>query len=144
LVDGYKISEDLSEIDLKAVHGYLSNAYWSKGIPFEKMYEALQNSLCFGILTESGSQIGFARMITDKATFAYLADVFILQDHRGKGLSKWLMEAILSHRDLQGLRRMMLATKDAHGLYKKFGFEALENPEKLMELLNLNVYQTGD
>jgi N-acetylglutamate synthase-like GNAT family acetyltransferase len=144
LVDGYKISEDLSEIDLKAVHGYLSNAYWSKGIPFEKMYEALQNSLCFGILTESGSQIGFARMITGKATFAYLADVFILQDHRGKGLSKWLMEAILSHRDLQGLRRMMLATKDAHGLYKKFGFEALENPEKLMELLNLNVYQTGD
>ncbi|MFT6052291.1 MAG: N-acetylglutamate synthase-like GNAT family acetyltransferase [Halioglobus sp.] len=144
MVDGYKISEDLSEIDLKAVHGYLSNAYWSKGIPFEKMYEALQNSLCFGILTESGSQIGFARMITDKATFAYLADVFILQDHRGKGLSKWLMEAILSHRDLQGLRRMMLATKDAHGLYKKFGFEALENPEKLMELLNLNVYQTGD
>jgi N-acetylglutamate synthase-like GNAT family acetyltransferase len=144
LVDGYKISEDLSEIDLKAVHGYLSNAYWSKGIPFEKMYEALQNSLCFGILTESRSQIGFARMITDKATFAYLADVFILQDHRGKGLSKWLMEAILSHRDLQGLRRMMLATKDAHGLYKKFGFEALENPEKLMELLNLNVYQTGD
>lgn len=144
MVDGYKISEDLSEMDLKAVHGYLSNAYWSKGIPFEKMYEALQNSLCFGILTESGSQIGFARMITDKATFAYLADVFILQDHRGKGLSKWLMEAILSHRDLQGLRRMMLATKDAHGLYKKFGFEALENPEKLMELLNLNVYQTGD
>lgn len=144
MVDGYKISEDLSEIDLKAVHGYLSNAYWSKGIPFEKMYEALQNSLCFGILTESRSQIGFARMITDKATFAYLADVFILQDHRGKGLSKWLMEAILSHRDLQGLRRMMLATKDAHGLYKKFGFEALENPEKLMELLNLNVYQTGD
>lgn len=143
MIEGYTISEDISEMDFQVLHRYLSNSYWSKGIPFETMREALTNSLCFGVLTQSGSQIGFARMITDRATFAYLADVFILEEHRGKGLSKYLMETILHHRDLQGLRRIMLATKDAHGLYQQFGFEALANPEKLMELLKPDIYQTG-
>ena len=143
MIEGYRISADLPEMDFEMLHRYLSTSYWSKGIPFETMREALANSLCFGIFTESGSQIGFARMITDRATFAYLADVFILEEHRGKGLSKWLMETILRHSDLQGLRRILLATKDAHGLYEQFGFTALASPEKLMELWSPDVYETS-
>ena len=141
VIDGYRISEDISQMDLEVLHRYLSRSYWSEGIPFETMCKAFRSSLCFGILTESGCQVGFARMITDSATFAYLADVFILEEHRGKGLSKWLMETILSHGDLQGLRRMMLATKDAHGLYEQFGFESLASPEKMMELLVSDIYE---
>ena len=141
MVDGYRISEDLSEMDFEVLHQYLSNSYWSKGIPFETMSKALKNSLCFGVLTESDCQVGFARVITDSTTFAYIADVFILQEHRGKGLSKWLMEMVMNHRELQGLRRMLLATKDAHGLYEKFGFKALAIPDVFMENWVPSVYE---
>ena len=141
MIEGYRISEDLSQMDFEVLHRYLSSSYWSEGIPFETMSKAFGNSLCFGILTKSGSQVGFARMITDRATFAYLADVFVVKEHRGKGLGKWLIESILNHRDLQGLRRLMLATQDAHGLYEMFGFTALTSPEKMMELLVPDIYQ---
>lgn len=105
------------------------------------LQRALENSLCFGVFTQGGEQVVFARMITDKATFAYLADVFVLEAHQGKGLSKLLMAAILDHPELQGLRRMALATRDAHGLYQQFGFKALAAPEIYMELHTPNLYE---
>ncbi|MFA0677846.1 GNAT family N-acetyltransferase, partial [Vibrio sp. 10N.222.51.A6] len=97
-------------------------------------------SFCFGVFESSGSQVGFARLITDKATFAYLADVFILESHRGIGLSKWLVKTVVEHPDLQGLRRMVLATRDAHGLYSQYGFKPIENPEILMQIWHPNIY----
>lgn len=111
---------------------FLSNTYWSKDIPRAIVERSIDNSLCFGLYLNK-QQIGFARMITDQATFAYLADVFILPEWRGKGLSKWLMEAIIAHPGLQGLRRMLLATLDAHSLYTQFGFTAVPNPERFMQ-----------
>lgn len=105
------------------------------------LQRSLENSLCFGVFTQAGEQVGFARMITDKATFAYLADVFILEAHQGQGLSKLLMAAIVEHPDLQGLRRMLLATKDAHGLYQQFGFTALADPDIYMTLHQPNIYE---
>ena len=143
MVEGYRISEDLSDMDFAALYQYLSSSYWAEGIPYETLVRALRNSLCFGVFTDAGGQVGFARMITDKATFAYLADVYILEEHRGRGLSKWLMEKIMSHSELQGLRRMALATKDAHGLYEKYGFKALASPNIFMELWNQNVYKNA-
>ncbi len=101
----------------------------------------MQNSLCFAVLTDSGQQVGFARIITDCATFAYLADVFVVESYQGKGLSKWLMQTIITHPDLQGLRRMALATADAHGLYQQYGFTALNKPENFMERWNPTIYQ---
>ncbi len=140
MVTGYRISNEFDAMDLTVIHGFISNSYWGTKIPFEIMRRAAENSLCFGVFTNAGQQVGFARMVTDKATFAYLADVFILDDHRGIGLSKWLMETILAHPDLQGLRRMVLATKDAHSLYEQFGFKPLANPDIFMELWNPKVY----
>ena len=122
------------------IHGFISASYWAAGIPIGTMRRAIENSLCFGVFTEGGDQVGFARMVTDKATFAYLADVFIVAAHRGKGLSKWLMQTILAHPELQGLRRISLATKDAHELYDQFGFKPLANPQIFMELLVPDVY----
>jgi GNAT superfamily N-acetyltransferase len=101
---------------------------------------AIAGSLCFGLFSEQGDQVGFARMITDCATFAYLADVYVLEEHRGKGLGKWIVETILAHPSLQGLRRILLATRDAHQLYAQFGFEPLANPESLMSIHRPNVY----
>lgn len=141
MVSGYRMSCDLKEMDLIAIHHFISNAYWAKGIPLETMKRAMNNALCFGVFTHSGEQIAFARMITDSATFAYLSDVYVLEEHRGQGISKWLMDEILTHPDLQGLRRIALATSDAHGLYKQFGFTALQSPHLLMELRQPNVYQ---
>ncbi len=129
----YLISTDKSKLDIKVIHGYLSNSYWAKNRSLKTSKLTLKNSLCFGLYYKN-KQIGFARVITDYATFAYLADVFILEDHRGKGLSKWLMDVILKYDELQNLRRWFLATKDAHGLYEKFGFTSLKEPEKLMEM----------
>ncbi len=140
MVAGYKISTELSHMDLKVIHLFIKDSYWAKNIPFKTFAKALKNSLCFGILLNDGAQVGFARMITDKATFAYLADVYVLDEHRGKGLSKFLMNEILAHPDLQGLRRMVLATRDAHGLYEQFGFKALASPEIFMELWTPEVY----
>ena len=135
----FEISTDPSRIDLAVVHGFLTNSYWAKGVPMETMQRAVQQSICFGIY-QGPNQGGFARVITDRATFAYLADVFVLESHRGKGLSKWLMQCIKSHPDLQGLRRWILATQDAHGLYRQFGFTPLANPDRWMELHNPAVY----
>lgn len=136
----YEISTDPQRLDVAAVHAYLTQSYWSPGIPRAVVERTIANSLCFGLYC-GAEQVGFARVVTDRATFAYLADVFILDPHRGKGLSKWLMEFIKGHEDLQGLRRFMLATKDAHGLYRQFGFTELANPSRMMEILQPNVYQ---
>lgn len=136
----YEITTDQDRLDIAAIHSYLTQSYWSPGIPLEIVKRAISNSLSFGLLHEQ-KQIGFARIVTDKATFAYLADVYILEAHRGKGLSKWLIEVILSHDDLQRLRRFVLATKDAHGLYSRFGFKELANPSRMMEIHNPNAYK---
>jgi GNAT superfamily N-acetyltransferase len=129
---GYEISTSKERVDIDVVYNYLNNeSYWAKGMPFEKLQIAIDNSMCFGIYKDD-EQVGFARVITDKATFAYLCDVFVLQQHRGIGLSKWLVQTILNHPELQGLRRWTLATADAHGLYKQFGFEVINNPDRWM------------
>lgn len=138
--DNFLVSTDLARLDVTAVHNYLSSSYWAQGISKEVVARAIQNSLCFGVYL-GDEQIGFARVVTDKATFAYLCDVYILESHRGKGLSKWLMRCVVEHPDLQGLRRFSLATRDAHELYKKFGFTPLGKPESQMEILNQDVYQ---
>jgi GNAT superfamily N-acetyltransferase len=124
------------------IHGYLVQSYWAKGIPRETLARAVEHSLCFGAYDTSGAQVGFARVITDFATFAYLADVFVLESHRGQGIGKLLMECIKQHPELQGLRRWTLSTKDAHTLYAQFGFTALQWPERYMEILRLNIYET--
>ncbi len=140
MVSGYSISSNPKEMDLSVIHSYLSSSYWAKGIPLQVMEKAVNNSLCFGVFTSTGEQVAFARMITDYATSAYLADVFVLEKHRGKGISKWLVKTIIEYPDLQGLRRMLLATSDAHGLYQQFGFTPLNSPELFMELHQPDVY----
>ncbi|TWR31745.1 GNAT family N-acetyltransferase [Mucilaginibacter pallidiroseus] len=131
---GYQISTDNNLIDRDAVYDYLaSHSYWAKGLNKDVFNRSVDNSLCFGIYKDS-NQLGFARVVTDKATFAYLCDVFVLPAHRGIGLSKWLVQFILAHPDLQGLRRWSLATADAHGLYKQFGFSEINNPERWMQI----------
>lgn len=137
----YQISSDKNVMDADAIHSYLSRSYWSKNVPHHIVSKAIENSLCFGVF-HNESQVGFARLITDSATFAYLADVYILEAHRGKGLSQKMMEAIINHPQLQGLRRMVLATSDAHTLYEKFGFKQLANPQTFMELWTPDVYKT--
>lgn len=141
MISGYKFSSKTNDMDVSVIHGYISRSYWATNIPLPTMKKAIDNSLCFGVFTDSGEQVAFARMITDSATFAYLADVFVLEEHRGKGLSKWIMKNIMEHPNLQGIRRMALATSDAHGLYKEFGFKALKSPESFMELHKPDVYK---
>ncbi len=136
------VSTDSARLNLDVIHGYLVQSYWAKGIPRETLARAVEHSLCFGAYDSAGSQIGFARLITDFATFAYLADVFVLESHRGQGIGKLLMECIKQHPELQGLRRWTLSTKDAHGLYAQFGFTALQWPERYMEILRPNIYET--
>ncbi|HKD11989.1 MAG TPA: GNAT family N-acetyltransferase [Thermoanaerobaculia bacterium] len=138
--DGLTISTDPARIDRALVHAFLSDSYWAPGIPREIVDRSIENALCFGIYDEN-RQIGFARVISDFATFAYLADVFVLPSHRGRGLAKWLMEAILAHPRLQGLRRWMLVTRDAHGLYRQAGFTELAHPERLMEIVRSQIYR---
>ena len=136
--NNYLISTDKSKIDIDYVHGFLSQSYWSPGVDIQVVKKAMKGSLCFGMYDSSkqtlpgGGQVGYARMITDKATFAYLADVFIDKNYQGKGLGKWLIEVILAHPDLRGLRRILLATKDAHKLYEQCGFTSINNPERYM------------
>ncbi|WP_462180090.1 GNAT family N-acetyltransferase [Pseudoalteromonas gelatinilytica] len=139
-MQGYKISTDKTDLDFEVIYGFISKSYWASGIPRHTLETAISNSFCFGVYDSHDYQIGFARLITDKATFAYLADVFIVESHRGKGLSKWLVESIVSHPELQGLRRMVLATRDAHGLYAQYGFLPIEYPEMFMQIWNPNVY----
>lgn len=132
LKKGYTISTDNDLLEVDMIFNYLSNeSYWSKGISRDKVISSIKNSMCFGVYHHN-KQAGFGRVITDKATFAYLCDVFILDDYRGAGLSKWLLQTILAHPEVQGLRRWLLATADAHGLYKQFGFTVINNPDRWM------------
>ena len=137
--DDFRITTNSAEFDLNYIHQFLSHSYWAENIPIEIVKRSIEGALSFGVF-EGKKQIGFARVVTDKATFAYLGDVFIDESYRGKGLSKWLMEIILQHPSLQGLRRFMLATRDAHGLYAQFGFTALPEPQRWMQIHNPGVY----
>ncbi|UTW00538.1 GNAT family N-acetyltransferase [Marinomonas rhizomae] len=141
MVSGYQVSSSREEMDFDVIHGYISNTYWAEGIPKETFKKALDNSLCFGVFSSEGKQVGFARMITDQATFAYLADVFIDEAHRGKGLSKWLMQEVHDHPSLQGLRRILLATRDAHSLYQQFGYTSLSSPATFMQKWQPDIYK---
>src|SRR5436189_6243798 len=129
----YEIDTDKRRLDLAGIHRFLSQeAYWAKSRTLEQTLTAIENSLCFG-LYHGREQVGFARVVTDRATFAYIGDVYVLDGHRGRGLSKWLMQTIVEQPDMQNLRRWLLATKDAHGLYAQYGFETLVHPERWME-----------
>ena len=139
----FLISTDKSRLDIDAVHAFLSCSFWAQGIPREIVARSVEGSLCFGIY-EGKNQIGLGRVISDFATYAYLGDVYVLEEYRGQGLSKWLMECIMGHPDLQGLRRWCLSTRDAHGLYRKFGFELTAYPECMMEILDFDIYEHGD
>jgi len=131
--DGFTISTDKARLDVPAIHDFLANfSYWAHNVPLSTVQKSIENSLCFGIY-DGDRQVGFARVITDYAVFAYLADVFILEAYRGRGLAKWLIACIVSYPELQNLRRWMLATKDAHGLYTQYGFNPLSKPERFME-----------
>ena len=135
----FEISTDPSRIDIAAVHSFLTASYWAQGVPLKTVTRSIHNSLCFGI--SRGIELaGFARVITDRATFAYLADVFVVESFRGRGLSKWLMQCIFAHPELQGLRRWSLITRDAHKLYRQFGFRELKSPERWMELHDPEIY----
>ena len=141
--DDYVISTDKSKLDLSLIHSFLSTqAYWSLNIPFAIVKRSVENSLCFGVY-QGDRQVGFARIITDYATIAYLGDVFILEEHRGKGLSKRLIDEIMNHPDLQGLRRWMLLTSDAHGLYRQYGWTPISNPDRYMEIAKPDIYKTS-
>ncbi|MFM0286443.1 GNAT family N-acetyltransferase [Paraburkholderia megapolitana] len=141
--DEYEISTDTRRLDVGMIHHFLAEeSYWSLGIPRATVERAIQNSLCFGAY-RGDEQVGFARVVTDRSTFALLADVFVLKDHRGKGLSKRLMQCVVEHEDLQGLRRLLLLTSDAHGLYKQYGFKELGNPARFMEILRADIYRSS-
>ncbi len=138
----FLISTDPARLDLEVIHEFLTNlSYWAKGIPREILARSIEHSLCFGVYDGSGAQVGFARVISDFATYAYIADVFVLESHRGHGLGKWLMECILQHPALQGLRRWNLTTRDAHELYAQVGFTPLKAPERYMEIQRMNTYE---
>ncbi len=140
--EGFYISTDKRELDIDAIHEFLSTkAYWCLNIPKEKVQTSIDNSLCFGVYQEK-KQIGFARVITDFSTIAYLGDVYIVEEKRGHGISKWLIETIMNYPELQGLRRWILLTGDAHELYRKYGWTDIADPAKWMELHNKNVYST--
>ena len=136
----YTITTDLALLDMDAVYGYLSRAYWCEEIPREMVERALRNSLCFSLF-EGDEQIGFARVVTDYTTFAYLCDVFVLASHQGKGLGTWIMQCVMQHPELQGLRRWHLTTRDAHALYRKVGFVPLSKPERHMEVFTYDMYK---
>lgn len=138
--DPFLISTDKEKIDVALVHRFLSeSSYWAKNIPLDVVLRSIEHSVCFGIY-DGEQQVGFARVTTDKATFGYMGDVFVIEAYRGRGLSKWLMQCILAHPELQGFRRWILATADAHGLYAQSGFKPLAKPERWMELHNPEVY----
>lgn len=134
------ISDRREELDIETIHNFLCESYWAKGVPRSIVGKAINNSLCFGLYHNS-KQIGFGRAISDQATFAYLADVFVVPAYRGRGLGKWLVSCVLAHPELQGLRRWLLATLDAHGLYEQNGFVALQKPKWFMEINDPDIYQ---
>ena len=136
----YEVSTDRSRLDVALIHEFLHSSYWAKGISREIVERSIDNSLCFGAVLGDG-QVGFARVISDFATFAYVADVFVLPEHRARGVAKLLMRTIFEHPDLQSLRRLLLITRDAHGLYAQCGFEPLPNPENFMTVHRPDVYR---
>ncbi len=136
----YHLTTDRSTIDYQVVHGFLSNCYWAECIPLSTLKRAFDHSLCFSLFDDS-EQVGFARVITDYATFAYLADVFIVESHRGRGLSQWMMECILAHPEVQDLKRWLLVTRDAHGLYAKNNFKPLSTPAMYMEINRMGIWK---
>jgi len=136
----YRISTDPARLDIPAIHSYLSRSYWAEKIQQDIVKKSMSGSLCFGLF-DGDRQIGLARVITDRATFAYLCDVYVLEEFRGKGLGTWLIEVVLRHPDLEGLRRFSLVTRDAHRLYEKFGFSVTQHPERHMEILRRDVYK---
>ena len=139
----YSISNERQRLDLNVIWTYLSqSSYWAQHRTIEQVERSIENSLNFGLFCGQ-EQVGFARVVTDYGTFAWVADVFVLEEHRGKGLSKWLMEVITGHHQLQGLRRWMLATRDAHGLYRRYGFKELADPGRWMERLNEGGHTPG-
>jgi N-acetylglutamate synthase-like GNAT family acetyltransferase len=140
LPEGYDISADPTRLNLDVIHGFISQSYWAKGMPKALVEKMVRHSLGFGVYHHA-EQVGFARVVTDKTTFAYLADVFVLPEHRGKGLSKALVEEVLAYPDLQGLRRWMLVTADAQSLYERFGFKAVAHPERHMEIHRPGLYE---
>ena len=141
-VGAYSVSADPERLDLKAIHAYLRRAYWSEGIPFEVVERAVRGSLCIGAYEAAGAQVGLTRFISDYATFCYVCDVYVLEEHRGRGLSKAMMALATSHPKLQGLRRWNLVTNDAHGLYSQFGFTPPARIERYMERLDANIYKS--
>ena len=139
----YSITTDPQKLDLDAIHAYLSRSFWAEGIPKDTVARSLANSLCFGLLDE-GAQVGLARVVTDRATYAYLCDVYVLESYRTRGLGKWLIETVMAHPDLQGLRRFQLVTRDAHGLYSRHGFAPPAHPERHMEIFKHGMYVDRD
>jgi GNAT superfamily N-acetyltransferase len=137
--DAFTVSCDPAKLDLAVVATFLGDSYWAKGIPVETVQRSIDGSLCFALLAGE-RQVGFARVITDRTTIAYLGDVFVLPEYRGKGLGKWLVECVLAHPELQGLRRWVLVTLDAHGLYQQFGFTPLARPDRFMERHDPQIY----
>jgi GNAT superfamily N-acetyltransferase len=137
--DEYYVSTDKSKLQLDVIHNFLKQSYWAKDIPMEKIKTAIEHALCFGVY-HGNKQVGFARVVTDYAVIGYIGDVFILEEERGKGLSKMLMQEIIRHPQLQILRRIILATRDAHGLYSQFGFTSLVYPERWMERARPDAY----
>jgi GNAT superfamily N-acetyltransferase len=141
-MDRYEISTDPARLDVRAIHEYLTTSYWSPGIPHETVERAVRNSLCFGVYeTATGRQVGLARVVTDHATFAYLCDVYVLEEHRGTGLGKRLMREVMAHPAITGARRTMLATRDAHGLYQQVGFADVGTSRTLMEIMKPDIYR---
>jgi len=136
------VSTDRARLDLDVIHEFLTNCYWAKGIPRDVVQRSIEHSLCFGVYDGSGVQVGFARVVSDFATVAYIGDVFVLESHCGCGLGRWLIDCIMQHPALQGLRRWILLTRDAHGLYEQFGFTPVKSPERYMELHRADVYET--
>lgn len=137
--DGYRLSFAAADLDAVAAHAFLTRAYWCEGIPLALVERAIANSLCIALRTAEG-QVGFARVVTDRTTFAYLCDVYVLDGHRGRGLATWMIEALMAHADLQGLRRFMLFTRDAHALYRGHGFTPLATPQRGMEIVRPGLY----
>lgn len=138
----FRITDERADLDMEIIHSFLRESYWAKGIPRPIVEKAIKNSVCFGLYHDS-KQIGFARVVTDLATFAYLSDVFVIPAFRGRGLGKWLISCVLIHPELQGFRRWLLATRDAHGLYESNGFVSLPKPEWFMEINDPEIYERG-
>jgi GNAT superfamily N-acetyltransferase len=140
---GYEISTAQARLDIVAMHAYLTRSYWSPGIPYAVVERAARNSLCFGLYERAGgSQVGLTRVVTDHATFAYLCDVYVLEEHRGHGLGKFLVATAMAHPALRAARRTMLGTRDAHGLYHQFGFRDAAGTQILMEIVHPDMYRT--